>query len=130
MSSVPELVKSVCNHTISHAIVHHFPFVFQNPDALFLKSNYEYVRGNYPKAIKLLNSAPLATIVSDRGQSMMTLFYNNMSCIHFRMKKFNLAVFYARKALEENITAMKSLPPIETFDNNLPHNIGTFQVVK
>ena len=29
------------------------------------------------------------------------------------MKKYNLGVFYARKALEENIQAMKNLPPIE-----------------
>ena len=86
---------------------------FQNPDALFLKSNYEYIRENYPKAIKLLNSAPLQTIVSSRGQSLATLFYNNLSCIHFKMKKYNLGIFYARKALEENIQAMKSLPPIE-----------------
>eukprot|EP00794_Sanderia_malayensis_P019107 gene19107-21023_t len=85
-----------------------------NPDALFLKSNYEYVRGNYPKAVKLLNSTPLgSTSVMERGQSLTTLFYNNMGCIHFKMKKYNLAVFYARKALDENINAMKSLPPIE-----------------
>lgn len=84
-----------------------------NPDALFLKSNYEYVRGNYPKAVKLLNSAPLNTIVTARGQSLITLFYNNMSCIHFGMKKYNLAVFYARKALEDNINSIKGLPPIE-----------------
>ena len=80
---------------------------------MFLKSNYEYVRENYPKAIKLLNSAPLQIMVASRGQSLPTLFYNNLSCIHFKMKKYNLGVFYARKALEENIQAMKSLPQIE-----------------
>lgn len=86
---------------------------FQNPDALFLKSNFEYVKENYPKAIKLLNSAPLQTVVANRGQSFVTLFYNNLSCIHFKMKKYNLGIYYSRKALEENIQAMKGLPPIE-----------------
>jgi len=94
-------IKSVLNITAN------------NPDALFLKSNYEYVRENYPKAIRLLNSAPLQTIIAGHGQSLATLFYNNLSCIHFKMKKYNLGVFYARKALEENTQAMKSLPPIE-----------------
>ncbi|XP_065065150.1 CCR4-NOT transcription complex subunit 10-like [Rhopilema esculentum] len=84
-----------------------------NSDALFLKSNYEYTRENYPKAIKLLNSVPLQTIVAMRGQSLVTLYYNNMSCIHFKLGKYNLGIFYARKALEENILAMRSLPSIE-----------------
>ena len=31
-------------------------FYFQNISTVFLKANLEYLRGNYKKAIKLLNS--------------------------------------------------------------------------
>lgn len=33
---------------------------FQSAPSLFLKSNFEYLRGNYRKAVKLLNSSNIA----------------------------------------------------------------------
>ncbi|MEQ2165169.1 CCR4-NOT transcription complex subunit 10 [Goodea atripinnis] len=34
--------------------------IFQSAPSLFLKSNFEYLRGNYRKAVKLLNSSNIA----------------------------------------------------------------------
>jgi CCR4-NOT transcription complex subunit 10 len=42
------------------------------------------------------------------------LYYNNMGCIHHYMGKPHLACYYLQKALQENETAMKSLPKAET----------------
>ena len=88
-----------------------------------MKSNYEYLRNNFPKAIKLLKSAPKNATILEIGQSLSTLFYNNMACIHFQMGKYNLASFYSRKALEENIAALKSLPFVEKSEFVLPEII-------
>ncbi|XP_061571147.1 CCR4-NOT transcription complex subunit 10-like isoform X1 [Cololabis saira] len=72
--------------------------------SLFLKSNFEYLRGNYRKAVKLLNSCnisdhpgPLKT-----GECVRCMFWNNLGCIHFAMGKHNLGLFYFKKALQEN----------------------------
>ncbi|MFT7811723.1 CCR4-NOT transcription complex subunit 10-like [Arapaima gigas] len=72
--------------------------------SLFLKSNFEYLRGNYRKAVKLLNSSnitehpgPMKT-----GECVRCMFWNNLGCIHFAMGKHNLGLFYFKKALQEN----------------------------
>lgn len=86
-------------------------------EALFLKSNMEYLLENYTKSIKLLNSAPKMARVTEVGHALSVMYFNNMCCIHFAINKYNLALFYSRKALEENISVMKSLPPMEKFNN-------------
>ncbi|XP_048861424.1 CCR4-NOT transcription complex subunit 10 isoform X1 [Brienomyrus brachyistius] len=72
--------------------------------SLFLKSNFECLRGNYRKAVKLLNSSnitehpgPMKT-----GECVRCMFWNNLGCIHFAMAKHNLGIFYFKKALQEN----------------------------
>ncbi|XP_073243315.1 CCR4-NOT transcription complex subunit 10-like isoform X3 [Porites lutea] len=87
------------------------------PEGLFLKSNFEYLRQNYRKSIKLLNSAPKPNNVAVRGQSVTTMYFNDLGCIHFQLQKYNLAAFYFRKALQENNKALSSLPLI---DMNVP----------
>lgn len=73
----------------------------QSPTALFLKGNLEYVRRNYHKAIKLLNSCP-KDLRYISGQSFPVLYFNNLGCIHFQMGKYTLACFYFNKAIEAN----------------------------
>ncbi|KAI2655554.1 CCR4-NOT transcription complex subunit 10 [Labeo rohita] len=51
--------------------------------SLFLKSNFEYLRGNYRECVRCM-------------------FWNNLGCIHFAMGKHNLGLFYFKKALQEN----------------------------
>ncbi|MED6255140.1 CCR4-NOT transcription complex subunit 10 [Ataeniobius toweri] len=72
--------------------------------SLFLKSNFEYLRGNYRKAVKLLNSSNIAEHFGPikTGECVRCMFWNNLGCIHFAMGKNNLGIFYFKKALQEN----------------------------
>ncbi|XP_051922517.1 CCR4-NOT transcription complex subunit 10 isoform X3 [Hippocampus zosterae] len=72
--------------------------------SLFLKSNFEYLRGNYRKAVKLLNSSNIAEHLGPikTGECVRCMFWNNLGCIHFAMGKHNLGIFYFKKALQEN----------------------------
>lgn len=72
--------------------------------SLFLKSNFEYLRGNYRKAVKLLNSANITDLPGflSTGECIRCMFWNNLGCIHFAMGKHNLGIFYFKKALQEN----------------------------
>ncbi|XP_013882423.1 CCR4-NOT transcription complex subunit 10 [Austrofundulus limnaeus] len=72
--------------------------------SLFLKSNFEYLRGNYRKAVKLLNSSNIAEHPGPMktGECVRCMFWNNLGCIHFAMGKHNLGIFYFKKALQEN----------------------------
>ncbi|XP_052002319.1 CCR4-NOT transcription complex subunit 10 isoform X2 [Xyrauchen texanus] len=85
-------IKSVMNTTGNSA------------SSLFLKSNFEYLRGNYRKAVKLLNSSNIAEHPGPlkTGECVRCMFWNNLGCIHFAMGKHNLGLFYFKKALQEN----------------------------
>ncbi|XP_076226498.1 CCR4-NOT transcription complex subunit 10 isoform X2 [Nomia melanderi] len=81
-----------------------------NISTVFLKANLEYLRGNYKKAIKLLNSVTSENMdFKTSGESPAVLYYNNMACIHLAMGKPNLACFYLKKALHENKCAVESV---------------------
>ncbi|XP_067214110.1 CCR4-NOT transcription complex subunit 10 isoform X2 [Linepithema humile] len=81
-----------------------------NTSTIFLKANLEYLRGNYKKAIKLLNSAATENLDFKLcGESSAVLYYNNIACLHLAMGKPNLAAFYLQKALYENKSAMENI---------------------
>uniref|UniRef100_A0AAY4D7C0 CCR4-NOT transcription complex subunit 10 n=1 Tax=Denticeps clupeoides TaxID=299321 RepID=A0AAY4D7C0_9TELE len=92
-------IKSVMNTTGNSA------------QSLFLKSNFEYLRGNYRKAIKLLNSSNVAEHPGPlkTGECVRCMFWNNLGCIHFAMGKHNLGIFYFKKALQENDNACSQI---------------------
>jgi CCR4-NOT transcription complex subunit 10 len=56
----------------------------QSATALFLKSNFEFTRRNYRKAIKLLNSCPKSDPHLS-GQSLAVMYYNNLATVHFQV---------------------------------------------
>jgi CCR4-NOT transcription complex subunit 10 len=64
-----------------------------NTTGLFLKANLEYLRANYKKSIKLLNSC------SDVNEQASALYLNNMGCIHFSTGRYRTAALYFSKAL-------------------------------
>jgi len=69
----------------------------------YMKSNFEYQRSNYRKAVKLLNASPQpGRPASQTGESLNTMHYNNMAVLHFYMHKPNMAAFYLQKATSEN----------------------------
>ncbi|XP_069068085.1 CCR4-NOT transcription complex subunit 10 isoform X2 [Pleurodeles waltl] len=86
------------------------------PPSLFLKSNFEYLRGNYRKAVKLLNGSNIAEHPGymKTGECLRCMFWNNLGCIHFAMGKHNLGIFYFKKALLENDTACAQLAAMTT----------------
>ncbi|KAM9308564.1 CCR4-NOT transcription complex subunit 10 [Gastrophryne carolinensis] len=79
--------------------------------SLFLKSNFEYLRGNYRKAVKLLNSSNISEHPGflKTGECVRCMFWNNLGCIHFAMGKHNLGLFYFKKAIQENDNACVQL---------------------
>uniref|UniRef100_A0A452I509 CCR4-NOT transcription complex subunit 10 n=1 Tax=Gopherus agassizii TaxID=38772 RepID=A0A452I509_9SAUR len=85
--------------------------IHQSAPSLFLKSNFEYLRGNYRKAVKLLNSSNIAEHPGfmKTGECLRCMFWNNLGCIHFAMGKHNLGIFYFKKALQENDNACAQL---------------------
>ncbi|XP_071444392.1 CCR4-NOT transcription complex subunit 10 isoform X2 [Hetaerina americana] len=85
-----------------------------SPASVFLKGNLEYLRGNYRKAIKVLNSIPQTDqTFKDTGESLAVAYYNGMACIHQCMGKPNLACHYLNRAMQENDAALSSLPQPE-----------------
>ncbi|XP_068647856.1 uncharacterized protein [Aristolochia californica] len=75
--------------------------------ALLLKSQLEYARGNYRKAIKLLENS------SNRTEAgMRSMFNNNLGCIHHQMRKHNTATLFFSKALASS-SALRSDKPLK-----------------
>ncbi|KAG9456186.1 hypothetical protein H6P81_000694 [Aristolochia fimbriata] len=73
--------------------------------ALLLKSQLEYARGNYRKAIKLLENS------SNRTEAgMRSLFNNNFGCIYHQMRKHNTATLFFSKALASSSTLRSEKP--------------------
>lgn len=83
----------------------------QGAEGLFIKSNFEYVRHNERKAVKLLNSASKHNQVLKTGECVTAMYYNNLGCLHFQMQKYNLASFYFCRAIEENEKALAQFLP-------------------
>lgn len=100
----------------------------QSPITLFLKANFEFERQNNRKAIKLLNSSPEGLDYNQMGQCIPVMYYNNLVAIHYAMHKYHLGAHYARRALQENATAVKELPKksgraIQTLGMNHHHEL-------
>ncbi|OXU31107.1 hypothetical protein TSAR_016403 [Trichomalopsis sarcophagae] len=82
-----------------------------NLSTIFLKANLEYLRKNFKKAMKILNSINSETCPDFRssGESIAVLYYNNIASLHFAMGKPHLACFYLKAALEENKKSIESV---------------------
>ncbi len=82
--------------------------LLQTPAVAYLKANFEYVRGNYRKVLKMLNTAPRpAKPASESGESVTMMYNNNTGIVHFHWQKFDLGTFYMRRAMQENFLAVK-----------------------
>ncbi|KAJ8679261.1 hypothetical protein QAD02_015048 [Eretmocerus hayati] len=92
-----------------------------NISTIFLKANLEYLRKNFKKSMKLLDSIDSKTCPSFKacGESIAVLYYNNMASLHFAMGKPNLACFYLGMALEENQKALNSLKSPDSASNSV-----------
>eukprot|EP00613_Pedinella_sp_CCMP2098_P049351 CAMPEP_0171827598 /NCGR_PEP_ID=MMETSP0992-20121227/6719_1 /TAXON_ID=483369 /ORGANISM="non described non described, Strain CCMP2098" /LENGTH=490 /DNA_ID=CAMNT_0012442733 /DNA_START=59 /DNA_END=1527 /DNA_ORIENTATION=+ len=96
----------------------------RNMSALYLKANFEYLRQNYRKALKLLSSchsigqmmqqlegpdgasssggsAPGQLQAVEMKGAAGSMYYNNVACVHHKMQRSHLALHYFQKALAE-----------------------------
>ena len=74
---------------------------------VFLKANFEYLRGNYRKAMKMLGSGP--QMYTDKGECLTVMHFNNLGCLYFHLRKHNLGAFNFRKAIMENENVVKEM---------------------
>lgn len=84
--------------------------------ALFLKSNLEYLGGNYRKAIKLLNSCQMANGAT--ATPSLPLYFNNLGCIHYRMRKTCTAGLLFNKALAAHQLLVSDSSETQAFAKN------------
>ncbi|XP_064599007.1 CCR4-NOT transcription complex subunit 10-like [Liolophura sinensis] len=73
----------------------------------YLRSNFEYIRGNFRKANKILGSTPQTQELTASGESLPVMYFNNLGCTHFHMRKHHLGAFYFRKAINSNENVIK-----------------------
>lgn len=75
---------------------------------IYLKSNFEHLRGNHKKAMKMLGSVSTSDF-TEAGECMPVMYNNNLGCIHFHLSKHHLGAFHFRKAFQENENALKDI---------------------
>ncbi|XP_014206683.1 CCR4-NOT transcription complex subunit 10 isoform X1 [Copidosoma floridanum] len=78
---------------------------------ILMRANHEFLRKNFKKAIKLLNSIDNKSVPDFKtsGECIPVLYYNNMASIHFALGKPNLASYYLKAAINENKKAVENL---------------------
>ncbi|XP_058206894.1 uncharacterized protein LOC131320263 isoform X1 [Rhododendron vialii] len=82
--------------------------------ALLLKSQLEYDRGNYPKAIKLLMTSSNQTEIG-----ISSIYNNNMGCIYYRLGKYHTSSIFFSKALINSSSLRKENPKmLSTFSQD------------
>jgi len=77
---------------------------------VFLKSQFEYSRGNCEKAVRMLSStanhvlnSASSGVVRGSLRNAAAMYFNDLGVAHFHLRKHNLGAFYLRRAAEENM---------------------------
>ncbi|KAJ1288535.1 hypothetical protein BS78_02G096400 [Paspalum vaginatum] len=72
---------------------------------LLLKSQLEYARGNYRKAVKLLSTPNNRT-----EPAMLAMFYNNLGCILHQQRSYHTSIWCFSKALKYSLSLRSEKP--------------------
>jgi len=72
---------------------------------LLLKSQLEYARGNYRKAVKLLSTPNNRT-----EPAMLAIFYNNLGCILHQQRSYHTSIWCFSKALKYSLSLRSEKP--------------------
>uniref|UniRef100_A0A804MLJ0 CCR4-NOT transcription complex subunit 10 n=1 Tax=Zea mays TaxID=4577 RepID=A0A804MLJ0_MAIZE len=72
---------------------------------LLLKSQLEYARGNYRKAVKLLSTPNNRT-----EPAMLAIFHNNMGCILHQQRSYHASIWCFSKALKYSLSFRSEKP--------------------
>ncbi|CAL5339682.1 unnamed protein product [Camellia sinensis] len=82
--------------------------------ALLLKSQLEYARGNYRKAIKLLMESSNQT-----EMGISSIYNNNLGCIYYRLGKYHTSTIFFSKVLSNSSSLRKEKPlKLSTFSQD------------
>lgn len=95
------------------------------PTSMFLlRCNFEYLKRNELKALKILNGEKSSWKITDFGVHHPTIFYNNSAVLHFSINKPNVALHYLNNAAKEDKKATEEYNPInkESESNGRPVN--------
>ncbi|XAR56065.1 hypothetical protein NMG60_11036369 [Bertholletia excelsa] len=88
--------------------------------ALLLKSELEYARGNYRKAIKLLMASS-----NQMEMGISSIYHNNLGCIYYRLGKYHTSGIFFSKALHNSSLLRKEKPlKLSTFSQD-----KSFQII-
>ena len=79
--------------------------------------------------MKLLTSASKTPLLTEAGQCLPSLYFNNLGCLHYHMGKHSLACYYFSKALHENDSALNDFPPLEKGCITAVHYVLLFIIV-
>lgn len=81
---------------------------------LLLKSQLEYARGNHRKAVKLLMTS------SNRTEpGMLSVFNNNLGCVHYQLRSHHTSGLFFSKALKNSSTLRAEKPlKLSTFSQD------------
>ena len=81
---------------------------------MFLKSQFEFSRGNYEKAVRMLSSTAshvlnpsTSAVVRGPLRNAAAMYFSNLGVAHFHLRKHNLGAFYLRRAAEKNLEAIQ-----------------------
>jgi len=69
----------------------------------YSRAYFEYLKENHVRALKILTNNQTNSPLTTTENRSSHCFFNNLSCIHFHMHKTGFALFYMRRALEENL---------------------------
>uniref|UniRef100_A0A0B6ZK74 CCR4-NOT transcription complex subunit 10 n=1 Tax=Arion vulgaris TaxID=1028688 RepID=A0A0B6ZK74_9EUPU len=77
----------------------------------YVKACYEYLKGNWKKAAKMLGNPPNFHISPSNGECLAVMYANNQAVINLCLSKPNLAICQMREALRYNEKAIKEAIP-------------------
>ncbi|XP_059177053.1 CCR4-NOT transcription complex subunit 10-like isoform X2 [Physella acuta] len=77
----------------------------------YAKAYYDYLRGSYKKAAKMLGNPPRVDISPSTGECLAVMYSNNLALINMCLRKPNIAICHIRDALKHNEKVMKDAVP-------------------
>jgi len=88
----------------------------------FIKSAFEVRRNNFPKALKVIaqDQIEINGNVHQTGDSIRSMYFNNLAIIFYKMKKYTLSSLYMIKASQANDEDLRQLPRIDSQWNGRP----------
>jgi len=96
--------------------------------SVFLKSNFEYMRGNPQKALRVFSNFKPPSMASKntsliQNENVM-LYYNNLGVLYFVMEKFSLGCYHMNKALIENKRFLEEILGTTSHHHPVTNNNG------